>query len=149
MLKKHVISAALNFSTTVFLLLLIATPFYFAKNINKIAGVKTESPYLLVSQTEKFPSMTFSQSQNRYTISFTKQAQKQAYLSILIINNPSKTNKTYTINKSSYENSVFFGEDLNNQRKTVTLPPQSSSPMSLISENLSLSGNVEFLIELD
>lgn len=148
-MKHHLLTITLNFSAAALLLVLIATPIYFAKNFTQVAGVKSESQYLLVSQTEKFPGMTFSQLQNTYTIYFTKQAPSQAYLSIIILNNPTNNTKTYTINNQSTENKLFFGEDLNNQQTKINIPAQASTPISLLSQSPTDAQSVTFQIQAD
>ncbi len=146
-MKHHVLTIALNFSAAALLLALIATPIYFAKNFVQVAGVKSESQYLLVSQIDKFPGMTFSQSQNTYTITFTKQAPSQAYLAPIIINNPTNDTKTYTINNQSTQNKLFFGENLNDQQITINVPSQSSTPVSLLSQSKADTQLITFQIQ--
>lgn len=146
MLKQNVKNVVLNFSAVLLLICLIAAPIYFAKNITQIAGVRTESNYLLISQVEKFPQMTFTQTQNSYSVSFTKQAEEQAYLSVFIINNPTEKTKVYKINNNSSSNTVFFGDNINSQETEITLPAQTSAPVSLFSESTSLKESAAFSI---
>ncbi|MEK7581432.1 MAG: hypothetical protein AAB512_04055 [Patescibacteria group bacterium] len=146
-MKHHLATIVYNLLAVFFLVSLIAAPIYFAKNFAQVAGVKSESPYLLVSQTEKFPSMTFSQSQNTYTITLTKQVPSQAYLSIIIVNNPTSETKTYTIKNQSTENKLFFGENLNNQLIKINIPSQSSTPISLLSQSATDAQSVTFQIQ--
>ncbi len=146
-MKHYVLTIALNFSAAALLLALIATPIYFAKNFVQVAGVKSESQYLLVSQIDKFPGMTFGQSQNTYTITFTKQATSQAYLALIIINNPTNDTKTYTINNQSTQNKLFFGENLNDQQITIKVPSQSSTPVSLMSQSKADTQSITFQIQ--
>lgn len=148
-MKHHFLTIALNFSAVLLLFVLIISPIYFAKNFAQVAGVKSESAYLLVSQTEKFPDMTFSQSQNTYTITFKKQAPSQAYLSIIIINNPTGETKTYTIKNQSNENKLFFGENLNNQQIKINMPAQSSAPISLFSQSTTDTQSATFQIQVN
>ena len=148
-MKHNILTVTLNFSATALLLVLIATPIYFAKNFTQVAGVKSESQYLLVSQTEKFPGMTFSQSANNYTITFTKQAKSQAYLSVVIINNPTSQTKTYTIKNQSLENKLFFGENLISQQIKINIPSQSSAPISLLSQSPQDAQSVTFQIQVN
>jgi uncharacterized membrane protein len=54
-----------NFLAVILLISLIATPFLFARNFAKVAGVKSESKFLVISRVEEFPSMTFSQFQDK------------------------------------------------------------------------------------
>lgn len=144
---KHLAIIISNSLAVLLLLALVATPIYFARNFAQVAGVKTESSYLLISQIEKFPGMALKQESNNYSISFTKQAQSQAYLSIFIINNPTNGTKTYTILNSSTENTAFFGESLNNREITISVPPQSSVPISLISSSQTAAQAASFQIQ--
>lgn len=133
--KHHLTTIIYNFLAVVLLVSLIAAPIYFAKNFAQVAGVKSQSNYLLVSQIDKFPGMTFSQSGQNYTINFTKQATSQAYLQVFIINNPTNGAKTYTIKSNNSKNTLFFGEDLKNQQTKINIPAQSSAPISLLSQS--------------
>lgn len=140
----------LNFLAVVLLISLIATPFFFAKNFSKIAGVKSESQFLVVSQVEKFPGMEFSQEANSYRISFKKQGPSQAYLGVLVINNPTDKTQTYSLDTLG-ETKVFFGEDLNNLTTQMSVPSSVSVPISLLStgESPAESQTVEFKIEVN
>lgn len=139
---------ALNFIAVFLLIGLIATPIYFAKNFAKVSGVKSESKYLVVSQIEKFPGMSLTQEGDRYSISFTKLGPSQAYLGILILNNPTSVAQTYSIEIKSGETQVFFGQDLENQPTQISVPSQTSIPISLISDTVSETEGqtVEFTI---
>lgn len=134
-MKKYLIRIVTNTLAVFVLLALIAAPIYFAKNFAQVAGIKSQSNYLLVSQIDKFPGMTFSQSGQNYTINFTKQAASQAYLALFIINNPTNSAKTYTIAANNSKNTLFFGEDLKNQLDKINIPAQSSAPISLLSQS--------------
>lgn len=134
-MKHHLLKISLNFSAILLLLVLIITPIYFAKNFAQVSGVKSQSNYLLVSQIDKFPGMTFTQTDQNYTINFTKQATSQAYLALFIINNPTNDAKTYTIKSNNANNTLFFGEDLNNRQTKINIPAQSSTPISLLSQS--------------
>lgn len=147
MMKKHLLAIGLNFSAVLVLAALIIAPLYFAKNLTQVAGVKSESPYLLVSQIEKFPGMKLAQTQNIYTVSFIKQSQSQAYLSILIINNPTNEPKIYTVQNQQTENKFFFGDDLNNLQLKINIPPQTSVPVSLISQSSQDAQTASFQIK--
>jgi len=137
----------LNFFAVVLLIITVATPIYFARNFAKVAGIKSGSKYLVVSQVEKFPNLTFSQNQNSYAVSFTKYGPNQAFLGVLIINNPTPQTQNYTLETTSGSAKVFFGQDLNDQRTKITAPAQSSAPLSLISqESSSENQKVEFRI---
>ena len=49
----------LNFSAVLLLSALIVGPLLIAKNMAKVAGVKSESKFLVVSQIQKFPNLKF------------------------------------------------------------------------------------------
>lgn len=134
-MNKYLLRIVTNTLAVFVLLTLIAAPIYFAKNFAQVAGVKSQSNYLLVSQIDKFPGMTFSQLGQNYTINFTKQATSQAYLALFIINNPTNGAKTYTIKSNNSKNTLFFGEDLKNQQSKINIPTQSSAPISLLSQS--------------
>src|SRR3989344_4495975 len=106
--KHHLLKISLNFSATVLLLALLALPFYFARSFSQVSGAKSETPYLIISQVEKFPGMYLAQSGNRYEISFERQNPSQAYISVLVLNNPSSETKAYSLRASSGATTVFF-----------------------------------------
>jgi len=145
-MKQHYLKITLNFLAVVLLISLIATPLYFARNFAKVAGVKSFSKFLVVSQVEKFPNIKFAQEGDKYTISFTKQGPTQAFLGILIINNPTSQSQTYAIRVISGQSNLFFGEDLDNQVFQITLPASTSSAVSLVSEGSSTNQIVKFQI---
>jgi len=147
MFKNHLQNTILNFSAVLLLGALVATPIYFAQNISKVAGVKSQSPYLLVSQVEKFPQMVLTQTESEYSLSFTKQAQKQAYQSVFILNNPTNEAKTYQILNASEVNEAFFGEDITKIQTKITILAQASIPISIISMNTDSSDTVAFRLE--
>src|SRR3989344_9137890 len=101
MKNSHILKIGLNFMAVILLISLIATPFFFAKNFAKVAGVKSLSQFLVVSQIEKFPGMEFSQEANSYQISFNKQGPSQAFLGILIVNNPTDRTQSYSLMATS------------------------------------------------
>jgi len=141
---------AANFIAIVLLIGLIATPIYFAQKFAKVAGVKSASKYLIVSQIDKFPNLTFSQNGDRYTITYQKYGESQAFLGILIINNPTANPQNYRLEKLSGEDTIFFGEDLDDQITQISAPSQTSVPISLFSENgQPLTQSVEFTIKVD
>lgn len=148
----NITKITVNFISVVLLIGLIVTPIYFAQNFAKVAGVKSQSPYLLVSQIEKFPNLTLSQTNNRYTITYTKLGESQAFLGVLIVNNPTAQSKTYSIERSdltsgSTSNAVFFGQDIKNQKTKISIPSQSAVPISLLSEDISNeTQTIEFTI---
>src|SRR3990167_8578441 len=89
----------LNFCAVLLLTALIAGPLLIAKSMAKVAGVKSESKFLVISQIEKFPNLNLAQRENMYSISYTKQGQSQAYIGVLIVNNPTETPQTYSIER--------------------------------------------------
>ena len=138
----------LNFSAVLLLSALIVGPLLIAKNMAKVAGVKSESKFLVVSQIEKFPNLNLTQRENTYSISFTKVGSEQAFLGVLIVNNPTATIQTYSIERISGDAQAFFGEDLGNQLTKITVPSHVSVPISLFSDSGSESETqtVEFTI---
>ena len=72
-MNNHAKSIFVNLAAVLFLISLISLPFYFAQNFSQVSGVKSTTPYLLVSQVEKFPGMHLSQIGTRYEISFEYQ----------------------------------------------------------------------------
>ena len=149
--ENKLIKITLNFLAVVLLIGLIATPFYFARNFARVAGVKSQSQFLVVSQVEKFPEMILSQEADRYQITFTKLGPSQAYLGVLIINNPTNQTQTYDLKVTSGSAQVFFGEDLNNQLTQISTPSQASVPVSLFSGQDVWSENqaVEFVLNFE
>lgn len=149
MKESKTIKILLNFLAVILLISLIATPLYFAKNFAQVAGVKSSASYLLVSQIEKFPNLTFSQTADTYSITFQKQGPSQAFLGILFVNNPTDTIQTYSLNTTSGQAKLFFGENLEDQLTTISVPSQTSVPVSLYSseEATASSQSVEFTIK--
>src|SRR4030042_5929309 len=147
-MNHHLLKISLNFLVVVLLISLIATPFFFAKDLAKVAGVKSASKYLVVSQIEKFPNLTLSQNGDRYEISFTKQGPSQLFQDVLILNNPTNTTQTYSFQVISGQAQLFFGEDLQNQTTQISVPSLSSVPISLFSNDgtTSVSQTVVFTI---
>ena len=141
----------LNFSAILLLSALIVGPLLIAKNMAKVAGVKSESRYLVVSQIEKFPNFALTQRDDTYSISYSKQGPSQAYIGVLIVNNPTETTQTYTIERISGEAQPFFGEDLGGQLTEISVPSTASVPISLFSgsEASTDSQTVEFSISSD
>ncbi len=145
-MKLNLQIAIANFLATFLLVALIVSPIYFAKNFSQVAGVKTESRYLLISQTDKFPNMTFTQSGQTYQLSFTKQSQNQAFLSVFIVNNPTQSPQKYTLKTPSAQTAIFFGDDVNNLQSSVVVPAQSSVPISIFAKTDSLADLISFTI---
>ena len=140
-----------NISSVLLLVALIVGPLLIAKNMAKVAGVKSESKYLIVSQIERFPNLSLVQKENTYSISFAKQGPSQAYIGVLIVNNPTETTQTYSIGRISGDAQPFFGENPDDQSTKVTVPSQASVPLSLFSDARSESENqtVEFRIQAE
>ena len=136
-----------NFLAITLLIVLIAAPFYFANNFSQVAGVKSSNAYLVVSQVEKFPQMKLTQSGNNYQVTFTKQNPTQAYLSVLIINNPTNQTKTYILETPSDSAAVFLGNDLDNPVAEIKVPPLAAIPVSIMSSSQPSTQTVEFAIE--
>jgi len=141
----------LNFSAILLLSALIVGPLLIAKNMAKVAGVKSESKFLVVSQIEKFPNLSLTQRENTYSISFAKQGPSQAYLGVLVVNNPTNSTQTYGIEVTNGASWVFFGEDLDNQLTKVAVPPAAAVPVSVFSDagSESESQTVEFKITVE
>lgn len=136
----------LNFLAVLLLAATIATPLYFAKNFASVAGVKSQSLYLIVSQIEKFPNLTLSQNGDNYTIAYQKFGQSQAFLDVLILNNPTNQTQTYTLETISGGAQVFFGNDLDDQRTGIKIPSGASISISLMSASLDNNQSAEFKI---
>ena len=126
---------AANFFATSILIAILAMPILFAQNFAKVAGVKNTSPYLIVSQVDKFPNLIYSQENDVYKISFTKLGPSQAFLSILILNNPTQQTQTYNLQITAGTTKVFFGEDLDNLVTKIAVPSQASVPISIYSSD--------------
>lgn len=138
----------LNFLAIVLLAGLIATPIYFAKNFAKVSGVKSESSYLVVSQVEKFPNLSLTQEAEKYSITYSKLGPSQAFLGVLILNNPTGQTQTYEIAKLSGQETVFFGQNLDDQKTQISVPSLTSVPISLYSgeESTTSTQTVEFTV---
>ncbi|KKR86114.1 MAG: hypothetical protein UU34_C0021G0008 [Candidatus Curtissbacteria bacterium GW2011_GWA1_41_11] len=148
MKNHHFLKISLNFAAVILLLTLVVTPFYFARQFSQVSGVKSETQYLVVSQVEKFPGMYLSQTGNRYEISFERQNPSQAYMAVLIVNNPTNKAKTYSLQASSGATTAFFGEDLDSLLTQINVPAGVSVPISLISQGDSASTQtIELSIE--
>lgn len=126
MKKKNIYYILANFTAFLLLAALIAAPFYFAKQSTNVAGIKTEASYLIISQIEKFPGMEFSQKDQTYIITLPGTA--DAYLSVLILSNPSKESRTYELDSDK----VFFGENINDKLTSISLPAGTSIPISIL-----------------
>lgn len=146
-MNRPFVNISINFLAALLLLSVILVPLFFVNNFAKVAGVKTESPYLLIPQVDKFPSAIFEQAERTYTVKIKKQSPKQVYLSILIINNPTPITKKYKLINYSEENSAFFGEEISSMEKTVILPSGTSSPISISTTKNEEDAIVTFEIE--
>src|SRR3989338_1223173 len=107
-MHKFALMMFVNISSVLLLVALIVGPLLIAKNMAKVAGVKSESKFLVVSQIEKFPNLALTQRENAYSISYTKQGSSQVYLGVLIINNPTGTTQAYSIGRISGDAQPFF-----------------------------------------
>lgn len=146
---EHLIKITANFFAVLLLVGILSIPLIFAKNFAKVAGVKSQSQYLIVSQVEKFPNVSLTQKQDLYTLTFTKFSENQAFLQVLILNNPTDKTHIYKIN-STGEAKVFFGEDLEHMQAEITVPATASVPISLVSESQDqLQKSVGFTIETE
>lgn len=146
-MRKKLFTIFINSFAVFFLAALVIAPFYFANNFSQVAGVKTQSKYLLISQVDKFPQMKFTQEDKLYQLTFKKQGNSQAYLGVFIINNPTPSTQSYTIDVNTGQTSVFFGQDSNNLETTITLPSSASVPISILSTNSIVADQVvEFSI---
>lgn len=153
-MKNHFLKITLNFLSVLLLISLIAAPIYFAKNAASVAGVKSESKYLLVSQIDKFPNLKLSQTGNSYQISFSKLGASQAFLDILILNNPTDQTQTYSLQRlnlagGSTSNTIFFGHDIGTLQTKISVPSQTSVPISLYSTDGESTQLIEFKIQTD
>lgn len=148
-MKKNISLAFLNFFAFVLLFFLISAPIYFANNFSHIAGVKAETPYIIVTQISKFPNLKFSQNGDQFEIQFEKQGSNQVFLSPLVLNNPTNEPKVYRIQNKSKENQFFFGEDVNNLQLRINVPSQTSVPISLLSVSQENSRTATFQIVSD
>lgn len=153
MKPKYVYLAFLNLLAVFVLLLLLATPFYFAGSISKpasVAGAKSQKSYVLISQIDKFPNVKLLQQEDNYKITFSKIAPSQAFTSLLLITNPTNRTQNYKIVKTAGDAEVFFGEDLENRTTIVTAPSSISIPISIYSakESSASSQTVDFQIEV-
>lgn len=136
----------LNFTAVVLLIALLGLPFYFARNFSKVAGVKSESKYIIASQIEKFPNLKLEQFQDSYSVTYTKQGPNQAYLGVLVLHNPTNLTQNYRLEVSSEDAGVFFAENLENQPTQISVPSGSSVPISIHSTSSSSEGSIEFKI---
>ena len=133
-MHKFALMMFVNISSVLLLVALIVGPLLIAKNMAKVAGVKSESKYLIVSQIERFPNLSLVQKENTYSISFAKQGPSQAYIGVLIVNNPTETTQTYSIGRISGDAQPFFGENPDDQLTKVTVPASASIALSLFSD---------------
>lgn len=152
MRPKHVYLAFLNLLAVFALLLLLGTPFYLASTISKpasVAGAKSQRPYVIISQVDKFPNIKLLQEENSYKITFSKIAPSQAFTSLLLITNPTNRAQNYKIVKTAGDAEIFLGVDLENRQTSITAPSSVSIPISVYSakESSASSQTVEFHIE--
>ena|SRR5438309_8832005 len=146
-MSRHLFVPIANLSAILLLVALIAAPIYFAKNFSKVAGAKNEAKYLIISQVEKFPQMKLVQEEDSYQLIFAKQSESQAYLGVLILDNPTNSTKTYALETASVDSKPFFGQNQDNQLTRISLPASASIPISIISQGE--SQQAEFKITAD
>ena len=150
---RHLFFAPANFLSTVVLLTLMIAPFYFARNfakVDNIAGVKTEVPYLITSQADKFPNLTITQNNNKYKIFFQKIGSAQAFLGVLTLKNPKSQPQAYSLKVTSGTAKLFFGQNLEEQKDQITLNFGASGEISIFSspEASASSQTVEFKVDV-
>ena len=133
-MHKFALMMFVNISSVLLLVALIVGPLLIARNMAKVAGVKSESRFLVVSQVEKFPNLSMGQTGDKYSISFTKQGQSQVFIGVLIVNNPTGTTQAYSIGRISGDAQPFFGENPDDQLTKVTVPASASIALSLFSD---------------
>jgi hypothetical protein len=153
MKPKHAYLVFLNLVAVFVLLLLLGMPFYFASTITKpanVAGAKSQRPFVVISQVDKFPNIKLLQQDDSYKITFEKIAPSQAFTSLLLITNPTNRAQNYSIIKTAGDAEVFFGEDLENRQTTITAPSSVSIPISIYSakESSASSQTVDFQVEV-
>lgn len=144
---NHALSAFANFASVVVLLVLVLSPFFLAQNISKVAGVKITVPYLVTSQIQKFPNVSFFQEGETYRFSYAKSSLNQEYQGLLVLTNPTSQSQTYSISRLSGYADIYFGEDSKASETKITLPAGSSVPISLFSGSLDQTLLVEFNIK--
>ena len=144
---KHYLTAIANFLAVLVLLGIFASPFFIARNLTKVAGIKSTAPYLITSQIEKFPNVSFSQTGQVYSIAYSKLSQNQEFQELLILTNPASHAQKYQISKLSGTADVFLGTDSKAGVTHITLPAGSSVPVSLFSPSLDQIYSVEFTID--
>ena len=147
-MKDKLFFVIANFCAVLILTALILTPIYFAKNFAKVAGVKSQSQFLVVSQIEKFPNLKLAQEGDKFTITYTKSAPSQAFVGVLILNNPTGATKTYSIKLVEGRGEVFFAEDLQQKATTISVPSSASVPVSLLSQDTDTNQVTTFSIEV-
>lgn len=144
---KHLFASFVNLTAVIVLVVIIATPFYFARNMTKVAGIKSSVPYLITSQIEKFPNVSLTQQGQIYQISYTKLSPSQEFQELLILTNPTSSTQTYRILTISGQSRVFFGKVAENRAAQISLPAGSSAPISLFSDSQDQTFSAAFQIE--
>lgn len=147
MKSRHIASAVANFTAFLVLSTIIAAPFYLAKNITKVAGIKSTVPYLITSQIEKFPNVSLTQQGQIYQISYTKLSPNQEFQELLILTNPTSSTQTYRILNISGQARVYFGKVAENHASQISLPAAASAPISLFSDSQDQTFSAAFQIE--
>ncbi|MEX2028609.1 MAG: hypothetical protein WD988_03895 [Candidatus Curtissbacteria bacterium] len=157
---RHFGFALTNLCAVIVLAVLIASPFYFAGNFTKVAnvedpehsrrvaGAKSQMPYIVVSHTDQFPDMNLNQSEGKFMLDFVKINPSQAYIGVLTLENPNNNPQTYSIEPISGYTKVFFGENVTERASTTTVPSMGSVPISIFSESetAALGESVEFKV---
>lgn len=140
-----------NFTGIVILIVIIALPFLVANRIVKVAGLKTSVSYLISSQIQYFPNVSFSQEGQIYNLTYSKIAPSQFFKSLLILTNPTGSTQNYTLVTLNGQGQLFFGEDLDNQIIKIALPSGASTPISLfaIDLNNSQDAKLDFSIKVN
>lgn len=138
----------LNFTAVLVLLILVAAPIYFARNVSQVAGVKNSVNFAVISQVDKFANMSLNQENNIFEISFQKIGPSQAFLAPISLLNPTSSTKTYEIRVTSGSADVFFGENYEDTKTKISLPLGSSAPVSIFSNDGQTNEQVvQFTIE--
>lgn len=147
MIKNLLTHSLSNFFAITLLLAIISLPLYFAKNFAQVSGLKNQTDYLVTSQIDKFPNLSLAQNGDEFQVTLEKYpGASAAFLGILQITNPTNTQKKYQIKNLSSGSEAFFGEDSQDRQIEITLPPTTTTPLSVFSSKESQAGSVTFSI---
>lgn len=149
MTLKNVVAYIANLLAVVNLILIIALPFFLANRMVKVAGIKTAIPYLISSQIQRFPNLTFSQEGQTYSLIYSQFAPSQTYQSVLILTNTAAGTQNFSLVSVSGQGQVFFGEDPKIKVKQIALPSGASTPISLFSDEPDYSQNSKLDFSID